>query len=80
MTPVSKATLTHTPTASVAPSKTVCAHDGHTGTPSADSQYCGIKGLPVGDYFIAEFVEDRPGVPVTEEGCYQFCDVSCPTT
>jgi hypothetical protein len=27
-------------------------------------------------YFIAEFIEERSGVPVTEEGCYQFCDVS----
>ncbi len=38
--------------------------------------FCGIHGLPVGDYFLAEFVEKRAGVPITLLGCYQFCIVS----
>lgn len=36
----------------------------------------GIHGLPVGDYFLAEFIENKAGVPVTLLGCYQFCIVS----
>ncbi|KAH7328915.1 hypothetical protein B0I35DRAFT_404208 [Stachybotrys elegans] len=45
-----------------------------TGSPRSNRTYCGVKGLPAGTYFIAEFIENRPGVPVTREGCYQFCD------
>ncbi|KAM4055056.1 hypothetical protein HRG_005865 [Hirsutella rhossiliensis] len=74
MTPVTKTTLTVKPPATVVPTKTVYAHDKATGRPSPESAYCGVKGEPAGTYFIAEFIEDRPGVPVTEEGCYQFCD------
>jgi hypothetical protein len=36
----------------------------------------GIHGLPVGDYLLAEFIENKAGVPVTLLGCYQFCIVS----
>ena len=46
-----------------------------SGTPKPDSAYCGIHGKPAGTCFIAEFIEDKPGIPVSEEGCYQFCDV-----
>ncbi|KAF4505013.1 hypothetical protein G6O67_007011 [Ophiocordyceps sinensis] len=74
MTPVTKMTLTAKPPPTVAPTKTVYAHDKATGRPSPAAAYCGVRGEPAGTYFIAEFVEDRPGVPVTEEGCYQFCD------
>ncbi|KAK2606145.1 hypothetical protein QQS21_003428 [Conoideocrella luteorostrata] len=74
MTPVTKSTMTSTPTASHPPTKTICEHDNQTGTPDKDTSYCGVKGQPAGVYFIAEFIEERSGVPVTEEGCYQFCD------
>jgi len=29
--------------------------------------------LPVGDYFLAEFVENKDDVEVTLQGCYEFC-------
>jgi hypothetical protein len=47
-----------------------------TGTPNPAAVHCGIHGLPVGDYFLAQFVEDKADVPVTLEGCYEFCVVS----
>jgi hypothetical protein len=31
--------------------------------------------LPVGDYFLAEFVENKPGEDVTLLGCFEFCTV-----
>ncbi|OAQ72302.1 hypothetical protein VFPPC_00312 [Pochonia chlamydosporia 170] len=74
MTPVTKSSMTSTPTAVQTPTQTICEHDKPTGSPRGDSSYCGIKGQPAGTYFIAEFIEERSGVAVTEEGCYQFCD------
>ncbi|RDW73968.1 hypothetical protein BP5796_07410 [Coleophoma crateriformis] len=44
-----------------------------TGTPNPKALHCGLHGLPVGDYFLAEFVEEKADVAVTLEGCYQFC-------
>lgn len=32
----------------------------------------------MGDYFLAEFVENRDGEDVTLEGCYKFCAVRVP--
>jgi hypothetical protein len=64
------------PTAAVQPTKTICVHDEETGAPEKKAAYCGVKGKPAGVYMIAEYIEERTGVPVTEEGCYQFCDVS----
>lgn len=58
------------------PTATVCVHDDAEGEPEEDTEYCGVHGEPAGTYFIAEFIEQRPGEAVTEEGCYQFCDVS----
>lgn len=78
MTPVTMGT-TNMPSkthAAPRPTKTVCVHDGPIGSPSNGTAYCGIHGKPAGTYFIAEFIENKPGVAVTEEGCYQFCDVS----
>ncbi|TGO11602.1 hypothetical protein BTUL_0106g00410 [Botrytis tulipae] len=45
-----------------------------SGTPNPAAVHCGLHGLPVGDYFLAEFVEDKAGVPVTLQGCWEFCD------
>lgn len=79
VTPVSTSTMSATPTtASAQPTKTQCVHDEPTGKPTDQTLYCGIHGKPAGTYFIAEFIENKPEEPVTEEGCYQFCDVSCP--
>ncbi|CAM1506715.1 Fc.00g063560.m01.CDS01 [Cosmosporella sp. VM-42] len=76
MTPVTTATLTTatTPPQYTQPSQTVCEYNYEPGTPDRDSEHCGVPGEPVGTYFIAEFIEDRPGVVVSLEGCYQFCD------
>ncbi len=79
VTPVSTSTMSATPTtASAQPTKTQCVHDEPTGKPTDQTMYCGIHGKPAGTYFIAEFIENKPEEPVTEEGCYQFCDVSLP--
>ncbi|OAA78110.1 hypothetical protein LEL_04933 [Akanthomyces lecanii RCEF 1005] len=75
VTPVSTSTMSATPTtASAQPTKTQCVHDEPTGKPTDQTMYCGIHGKPAGTYFIAEFIENKPEEPVTEEGCYQFCD------
>ena len=76
ITPVLTSKLTVTPTNPPEPTRTVCVDDHETGEPEEAAIYCGIKGKPAGVGFIAEFIEERSGVPVTEEGCYQFCDVS----
>ncbi|KAM0276335.1 hypothetical protein ACHAQH_006878 [Verticillium albo-atrum] len=72
--PVSTAPLTSLPATVEDPTKTVSEGDAPTGKPEAGSQHCGVHGKPVGNYFLARFVENSPGVPVTLEGCYQFCD------
>ncbi|KFA66499.1 hypothetical protein S40285_00682 [Stachybotrys chlorohalonatus IBT 40285] len=75
MIPVLSSPLLTTLSRSSRPTTTV-TELGATGAPVQDRTYCGIRGQPAGTYFIAEFIEDRPGVQVTLEGCYQFCDVS----
>lgn len=75
--PVSTATLTVLPSDKTeTPTKTVSEDDAPTGKPEEHSAHCGVHGEPVGNYFLAQFVENTPGEPVTLEGCYQFCDVS----
>lgn len=74
--PVTTSKLTVTVAAPPEPTRTVCIDNHETGTPADEIAYCGVPGKPAGVYFIAEFIEERSGVPVTEEGCYQFCDVS----
>ncbi|KAK1599945.1 uncharacterized protein LY79DRAFT_664359 [Colletotrichum navitas] len=73
MVPVTIAPLTSVPTSTIIPTKTVCQEDAPTGKPKPGNNHCGVHGLPVGNYFLARFVENAPGVPVTLEGCYQFC-------
>ncbi|TQN74386.1 hypothetical protein CSHISOI_01042 [Colletotrichum shisoi] len=73
MVPVTSAPLTSVPTSTLIPTKTVCQDDAPTGKPKPGNNHCGVHGLPVGNYFLARFVENAPGVPVTLEGCYQFC-------
>ncbi|KAJ0162357.1 hypothetical protein CTA2_4685 [Colletotrichum tanaceti] len=73
MVPVTSAPLTSVPTPTLIPTKTVCQDDAPTGKPKPGNNHCGVHGLPVGNYFLARFVENAPGLPVTLEGCYQFC-------
>ncbi|GKT48379.1 uncharacterized protein ColSpa_08560 [Colletotrichum spaethianum] len=73
MVPVTSAPLTSVPTSTLIPTKTVCQEDAPTGKPKPGNNHCGVHGLPVGNYFLARFVENAPAVPVTLEGCYQFC-------
>lgn len=68
-----------TPTAPAYPAQTICEHTVEYGTsPKKDASYCGVNGAPVDNYLVAEFTEERTGVAVTAEGCYQFCNVRCP--
>ena len=76
MPPAVTASVTTAFTTTVVPTKTVGAGDAPTGLPSPDHVHCGVHGLPVGDYFIGEFVQNKDDVPVTLEGCFQFCSVS----
>ncbi|GKT82853.1 hypothetical protein Ct61P_00703 [Colletotrichum tofieldiae] len=76
MVPVTSAPLTSVPASTLVPTKTVCQEDAPTGKPKPGNNHCGVHGLPVGNYFLARFVENAPGVPVTLEGCFQFCAVS----
>ncbi|KAF7537729.1 hypothetical protein G7Z17_g12787 [Cylindrodendrum hubeiense] len=73
MTPVSTAGLNTTGTYSLPAKEIICEHTVESGSPSKDNTYCGVHGKPASTYFIAEHIEDSPGVSVTLEGCYQFC-------
>ncbi|KAF6810953.1 hypothetical protein CSOJ01_06020 [Colletotrichum sojae] len=73
MVPVTSATFAPVPSPTLVPTKTVCQNDAPTGKPKPGNHHCGVHGLPVGSYFLARFVENSPAVPVTLEGCYQFC-------
>ncbi|TPX16616.1 uncharacterized protein E0L32_003557 [Thyridium curvatum] len=75
--PVVTATTTATvPPPSVSPTRTVCESDAPSGTPVPGDAHCGVHGKPVGDYFMAQYVQNKKDVPVTLEGCYQFCEAS----
>jgi hypothetical protein len=34
--------------------------------------------VPNGDYFMAQYIVDGPGVAVTPMGCYEYCQASSP--
>lgn len=38
-----------------------------------NARHCGVHGLPNGDYFIAEYIDNSNDVHVTLLGCYEFC-------
>ncbi|ESZ95851.1 hypothetical protein SBOR_3745 [Sclerotinia borealis F-4128] len=76
--PLISATPISTGTTDLHPSTTVLFTTTVTtiqvsGTPNPAAVHCGLHGLPVGDYFLAEFVEDKSGVPVSLRGCWEFC-------
>ncbi|KAK4193409.1 hypothetical protein QBC35DRAFT_458457 [Podospora australis] len=59
-------------TVTVKPSTTVFELTAPTGRPQPANIHCGIHGNPVGNFFLARFVENEAGTPVTLEGCWQF--------
>ncbi|KAL6403460.1 hypothetical protein AUP68_12810 [Ilyonectria robusta] len=80
MVPVSTPVLNTTPTYPLPAKETICEHTVQPGSPSKDTTYCGVHGTPASTYFISEFTEERPGVPVSLEDCYQFCISALQTT
>jgi hypothetical protein len=76
MVPISSSYLNTTATTSSAPTETICEDDAENGAPKSNTAYCGVNGKATGMNFLAEFSEDSYGMPVTLEGCYQFCKVS----
>ncbi|TAQ88347.1 hypothetical protein B7494_g3325 [Chlorociboria aeruginascens] len=72
-TPVTVATGTDLHPATTVVATTTVTGGLQTTTPNAAAVHCGLHGLPVGDYFLAEFVEDKDDVAVTLSGCYSFC-------
>ncbi|KAF4975288.1 hypothetical protein FZEAL_7901 [Fusarium zealandicum] len=80
MAPISTSYVNATSTMPAMPTETVYGRNVENGATDKNCAYCGVNGKPAGSYFIAEFSEDRPGVAVTLEGCYQFCDSTMDTT
>ncbi|KAJ4310752.1 hypothetical protein N0V84_010808 [Fusarium piperis] len=80
MVPISSSYLNATATTSSAPTETICEDDAENGAPNSDTAYCGVKGEATGMNFLAEFSQDSYGMPVTLEGCYQFCKLDLPST
>lgn len=80
MVPVSTPVLSTTPTYPLPVKETICEHTVQPGSPSKDTTYCGVHGTPASTYFISEFTEERSGVPVSLEDCYQFCISAAQTT
>ncbi|KAM6539425.1 hypothetical protein FALCPG4_001232 [Fusarium falciforme] len=80
MVPISSSYLNTTATTSSAPTETICEDDAENGAPRSNTAYCGVKGKATGMNFLAEFSEDSYGMPVTLEGCYQFCKLDLPST
>ncbi|KAJ0121542.1 hypothetical protein J7T55_008706 [Diaporthe amygdali] len=73
--PISSASVepTDLPTTVIAPTNTISATDAPTGTPSPDDIHCGIRGTAIGTYYLATYAYNKVGVPVTLQGCFQFC-------
>ncbi|KAJ4219981.1 hypothetical protein NW759_007605 [Fusarium solani] len=80
MVPISSSYLNTTATTSSAPTETICEDDAENGAPKSNTAYCGVNGKATGMNFLAEFSEDSYGMPVTLEGCYQFCKLDLPST
>jgi hypothetical protein len=50
----------------------------HSGTANPKAYHCGLHGLPVGDLFLARFVQDEDAPPMTVVTCYKYCTVRHP--
>jgi hypothetical protein len=44
-----------------------------TGIPNVNATHCNVHGLPNGNFFVAEYIENSKDVHVTLLGCYEFC-------
>ncbi|RSM14025.1 hypothetical protein CEP52_001611 [Fusarium oligoseptatum] len=80
MVPISSSYLNVTATTPSVPTATIYKRDAENGASKRDTAYCGVKGKATGMNFLAEFSEDSHGMPVTLEGCYQFCKHDLPST
>ncbi|KAJ3530224.1 hypothetical protein NM208_g9422 [Fusarium decemcellulare] len=63
-----------------APTETSYDNNLQNRAPKRDSAHCGVNGEAAGLNFLAEFSENKNGVAVTLEGCYQFCEGNIPST
>ncbi|KAK7714223.1 hypothetical protein SLS64_004322 [Diaporthe eres] len=81
LTPIATASSTPSefPTTVVTATDTVSSN-APTGTPSPQTIHCGIRGTAIGVYYLATYAYNRANVPVTLQGCYQFCAVSVQET
>ncbi|TLS25988.1 hypothetical protein PpBr36_07709 [Pyricularia pennisetigena] len=72
--PITTASIAQTLATTLNPTRTLCATDAPAGeTPRPRNVYCGVHGLDVGNYFLAQYVNNKANEPVTLEGCWQFC-------
>ncbi|KUI54035.1 Periaxin [Cytospora mali] len=74
VTPISTASVSSFTVPSSAPATGTVGPVAPTGTPSPQDIHCGIRGAPIGDYYLATYAWNKRDVPVTLEGCYQFCN------
>ncbi|KUI65950.1 Periaxin [Cytospora mali] len=74
VTPISTASVSSFTVPSSAPATGTVGPVAPTGTPSAQDIHCGVRGAPIGDYYLATYAWNKRDVPVTLEGCYQFCN------
>ncbi|KKY36835.1 hypothetical protein UCDDA912_g03189 [Diaporthe ampelina] len=78
VTPIATAsfTLSDLPTTVVTATNTVSSGDAPTGTPSPQDIHCGIRGTPLGTYYLATYAFNKANVAVTLQGCFQFCSIA----
>lgn len=48
--------------------------------PAPGTQYCGEHGSALGVFLLGTFFENEDNVPVTLEGCFQYCQVTRSST
>ncbi|KAI7788913.1 hypothetical protein LA080_005015 [Diaporthe eres] len=77
LTPIATASSTPSefPTTVVTATDTVSSN-APTGTPSPQTIHCGIRGTAIGVFYLATYAYNRANVPVTLQGCYQFCSIA----
>ncbi|KAF4995125.1 hypothetical protein FDECE_12896 [Fusarium decemcellulare] len=81
MAPIATSYLNTTATTMYsAPTETSYDDNVQKRAPKRGSAYCGVNGEAAGLNFLAEFSENKVGVAVTLEGCYQFCEGNIPST
>ncbi|KAI6352629.1 hypothetical protein MCOR25_009361 [Pyricularia grisea] len=79
--PITTASVAQTLATTLTPTRTLCATDAPAGeTPRPRNVYCGVHGVDVGNYFLAQYVNNKAYEPVTLEGCWQFCKASNEST